>query len=185
MLLPFLLIGMGAAQERQGRPIHPPVIRLPRLGITRIPSPDQKWTLIFEMANWESTRKLWIQKKTSNERKLVRDFERSLDISWSPDSSHFFVNDASGSSETNCYVYDPETLDAIDVTRLLGANSKIVRSFEADHFYVEATRWVNSSELLITLTGYLSSTPPKPGLDGAYRVNLNGSVRTLREGYFR
>jgi hypothetical protein len=137
------------------------------------------------MRNWESTRKLWIQEGTSSERKLVRDFERSLDISWSPDSSHFFVNDASGSTETNCYVYDPQTRRAVDVSKLIAAASRRVRNFEADHFYVDAAHWVSSDELLVTVTGYLSSTPPKPGLDGAYRVNLNGSVRTLREGYFR
>jgi len=36
-------------------------------------------------------------------------------VSWSPDSRHFFVNDASGSTDTLCYVCDPQTLRAVDV----------------------------------------------------------------------
>lgn len=152
--------------------------------MTTIPSPDRNWTLIFEFPDVYKARKLWIQSKGSNEPRLVREFERSLDISWSPDSRHFFVNDASGSNETFCYVYDPETLKAIDVLELLGAGRGKVRKFEADHFYIEAKHWVGSHQLLVTVMGYLSSTPPRPGFEGTYRIDLKGSVRTLHEGYW-
>ena len=185
LLVLLFLPSAGVPQTKSPRSARPSVIRLPRVGVTRIPSPDGKWTLIFEMPSWDSTRKLWIQGNGSTERTLVRDFERSLDISWSPDSRHFFVNDASGSTDTLCYVYDPQTLRAIDVLDLLTAASRRARNFEADHFYLEAKHWVGSDELLITVMGYLSSTPPKPGLSGTYLINLNGSVHTIREGYWR
>ena len=137
------------------------------------------------MVSSEKARKLWIQRNGTAERIPIRDFDRSLDVSWSPDSRHFFVNDASGSTETRCYVYDAETLRAIDVLKLVSADSHRLRNFEADHSYLEAKHWVRSDELLVTFLGYLSSTPPKPGFSGTYRINLKGSVRILHEGYWR
>ena len=200
-LLSTLLLRAGAmAQDKPVRAAsprrHPRVVKLPQGSLTRIPSPDRKWTLVFEfhqppedpagcVAAGEVSRKLWIERTGSKERKFIREFERSLDISWSPDSRHFFINDASGSSDTLSYVYDPENLKAVDLLTVLNAASPRLRRFRADHFYVEAKHWINSEELLVTVDGYLSSTPPGPGLSGVYRVNLNGAVYPTREGYWR
>lgn len=185
LLALVLLSWVGSAQTKPTRAAYPRVIALPQGPLTRIPSPNRKWTLIFEFSDVNKPRKLWIQRKGSGERTLVRDFDRSLDVSWSPDSQHFFVNDASGSTDTLCYVYGPETLRPMNVLELLTSASRRASNFEADHFYVEAKHWVGSDELLVTVMGYLSSTPPKPGFSGTYRINLNGSVRTIREGYWR
>src|SRR5712664_3988736 len=96
----------------------PPVVSLPRGEVSRIPSPNGKWTLIFECPNDCSERKLWIEENASHTRKLVKEYDRSLRISWAPDSRLFFVNDASGSTETRCYLYDPTTLKETDLAKL-------------------------------------------------------------------
>ena len=102
-LLPFAVTAQTEPARRQ-----PIVVTLPQGPVTRIPSPDRKWMLVFEFpapdkshsadcrTGENETRKLWIKRKGSRERTLVRDFDRSFDISWSPDSHHFFVNDVSG-----------------------------------------------------------------------------------------
>src|SRR5229473_7409645 len=111
----------------QTKPAHSPVVVLPRVhgtslaAVTRIPSPNGKWTLIFECPNDCSERKLWIEENASHARKLVKEYERSLSISWAPDSRLFFVNDASGSTETLCYLYDPTTLKETDLARVVVA----------------------------------------------------------------
>jgi len=195
LLWTVLLLPCCIAAQSKPTHLHTPVINLPRGTVTHILSPDRKWMLIFELIGdpltegcpgaEEVKRKLWIQRKGSSERKLVREFERSLDVSWSPDSRHFFINDASGSNGTLAYVYDTETLKVVDVQEMLAAASRGVRNFEADHFYVQAKHWVSPDALLVTVNGYLSSTPPTPGLSGSYTVHLNGVVRTIREGYWR
>src|SRR5438552_6359740 len=81
---------------------HPPVVDLPRAAVTPIPSPNGKWILIFECPNDCSERKLWIEESASHTRKLVKEHERSLSISWAADSRLFFVDDAPGSTETRC-----------------------------------------------------------------------------------
>jgi hypothetical protein len=97
-------------------------------------------------------RKLWIKHKGSRERTRVRDFERSLDISWSPDSRHFFVNDTSGSTDTLGYVYDPVTLKATALADVVTSGDPNAKKYlGAGHSYLEANHWINSHELLVTL----------------------------------
>src|SRR6267143_1431987 len=79
LLALFFPSSAGVPQTKPPRSVRPFVIRLPRVGVTRIPSPDGKWTLMFEMPSGDSTRKLWIRRNGSTERTLVRDFERSLE----------------------------------------------------------------------------------------------------------
>lgn len=177
----------GVAQAKSAPATHTPLIRLPQGALTTVASPDQKWKLIFEFQSVYETRKLWIQPKGSNRRTLVREFQRSLDISWSPDSRHFFVNDRSASGETRPYIYEPASLQAIDLAELVGkASPKAADYLGSDHSYLEATRWINSQEVILKLTSYFSEPPPqRPGFSGTYRVNLGGTVRRLKEQYWR
>jgi len=171
----------------QTKSVHPPVVDLPRAhetslaAVSRIPSPNGKWTLIFECPNDCSERKLWIEEKASHTRKLVKEYERSLSISWAPDSRLFFVNDASGSTETLCYVYDPTSLKETDMAKLILAGDPDAAQFlNAGHSYLNAKRWVNSHELLVVLEGHNDGLPPG-GFTVRYRVDLNGSVRKLSQ----
>ena len=182
-----LLLSAVVAQTKPTYSAHSHVVSLPRENVTHIPSLDRKWTLIFEISDVYKTQKLWIQRNGSSERTPVRDFERSLDISWSPDSHHFFVNDASGSTETLCYVYEPVTLKVTDVAQLVAkASPKGAKYLGAHHSYLNAKRWVNSHQVIVKLEAYFDESPPNtPGFSGTYLVDLNGSVRKLRERYWR
>ena len=183
LMLPWATV----AQTKSPRGVHSAVISLPQGAVTRIPSPDRNWTLIFEFPNVYKPRNLWIQHKGSNERRLVREFERSLDISWSPDSQHFFVNDASGSGETRPYVYDPATLQSIDLAALVAkASPKADNYLGADHSYLDAKQWMSPHELLVKMMAYFSEPPPqRPGFSGTYHVDLSGSVQKVHERYWR
>lgn len=177
----------GPAQSNSRRGVYSEVVSLPQGAITTIPSPNQNWTLIFEFPDVYKGRKLWIRHKGSDDRRLVREFERSLDVSWSPDSQHFFVNDASGSGETRPYVYDPATLQFIDLAAFVAkASPKADDYLGADHSYLDAKHWINSHELLIKLMAYFSEpSSRRPGFSGTYRVDLSGSVQKAHEAYWR
>jgi hypothetical protein len=181
LLVSIFLVQMSWMTEAQGKPAHRPVVDLPRGAVSRIPSPDGKWTLIFECPNECSERKLWIENNTSHTRKLVKEYDRSLSISWSPDSRHFFVNDASGSTETLSYVYDPVTLKVTDLSKVLVAGDpKAGEYVGVGHSYLQAIRWINSRELTVVLYGHFDEPPPR-GFTLRYRVNLNGKVRKLSQ----
>jgi hypothetical protein len=178
-LVSSFLIQIPWIAKAQVKSAHSGVVDLPRSGVSRIPSPDRKRTLIFECPNDCSERKLWIEENSSHKRKLVKEYERSLSISWAPDSRLFFVNDASGSTETLCYIYDPATLKETDLAKVVVAGDpKAGEYVGAGHSYLKAMRWINSRELIVVLYGHFDEPPPR-GFTLRYRVNLNGNVRKL------
>ena len=199
LLLFYFLPCSGTAQTKPNHLLRPPVVTLPQGAVTRISSPDRKWVLTFEfpaadeppshgcLTGENDVRKLWIQRKESNDRTLVRDFERSLDISWSPDSQHFFVNDASGSGETRPYIYDPATLHSTNLAALVAkASPKAANYLNADHSYLEVKHWINSHEVLVKMMAYFSEPPPqRPGFGATYRIDLDGTIHKVHEGYWR
>jgi hypothetical protein len=176
----FIQIGKPSATT-QTESEHTPVVVLPRGGISRIPSPNAKWTLIFECPNDCGDRKLSIEENKSHTQRLVKEYERSLSISWAPDSRSFFVDDASGSTETLCYVYDPATLKETDIAKVVLAGDPDAAQFlNAGHSYLKAIRWINSRELFVVLEGYNDGLPP--GLFTVrYRIGLDGSVHKLSQ----
>jgi hypothetical protein len=181
LLVSIFLVHAPFITEAQVQSAHQPVVELPRGAVSRIPSPDGKWTLIFECPRECSERKLWIVNNSSHTRKLVKEYDRSLSISWSPDGCHFFVNDASGSTETLCYVYDPNTLKVTDLAKVLVAGAPNADEYVGSgHSYLNAKRWINSHELVLVLSGH-SDEPPLRGFTIRYRVDLNGRVRKLSQ----
>jgi hypothetical protein len=86
MILRVLMTGVLLIQlpslATQTKSPQPPVVDLPRAAVSRIPSPNGRWTLIFECPNDCSERKLSIVENTSHARRLVKEYERSLSISW-------------------------------------------------------------------------------------------------------
>jgi hypothetical protein len=190
-LLPFTMTAQTEPAHHQ-----PIVVSLPQGPVTRIPSPDRKWMLVFEFpaadkslaadcrAGENQVRRLWIRHHGSGDRTLVRDFARSLDISWSPDSRHFFVNDASGSTDTLGYVYDPVTLKPTGLSDVVtSADPSAKKYLGAGHSYLEANRWINSQELLVTLWGHFDEE--RIGFKIKYRVDLNGRVERLYKREYR
>jgi hypothetical protein len=167
--------------DAQTKSAYPPVVVLPRAAVSRIPSPNGKWALIFECPNYSSARRLSIEDSASHTRRLVGEYERSLSISWAPDSHLFFVNDAYASNEALSYIYDPITLRATDLAKLLVADDPGAAQFlGVGHSYLHARRWLNSQELLVVLYGHFDEPPPR-GFTLKYRVALNGRVRKISQ----
>ena len=101
LLMIALLAQPSCFANAQFESVHKGVVELPRGPVTRIPSPNRRWTLIFECPDNCRERKLWAEDSTSRARKLVKEYERSLAIAWAPDSERFFVNDDYGSNGSN------------------------------------------------------------------------------------
>lgn len=182
LLTTLSLLGRGhLLAAGQTRAAYTPVVTLPRGEATRIPSPNRKWTLVFECPDECKERKLWIEENASHSRKLVKEYERSLDVSWAPDSRLFFVNDASGSTETRCYIYEAGSLKETDLAQIVLARDPSAAQFlNSGHSYLEAKRWNNSHELLIILEGH--NDGERPGaFTVVYDVGVTGSVHKLSQ----
>ncbi len=175
--------------DAQTKMLQSRVVVLPRGPLTRIVSPDRKWTLIFECPNDCSQRKLWIEDRKEHKRRAVREFERSLSLSWSPDGHLFFVSDEMGSNETDSYVYDPVTLKVTDLADIVVAADAVAREYlKAGHAYLRATRWINSHELMVSLFGHFDERWPRSlklrhpsSFSLRYRLDLRGSTKKVSE----
>jgi hypothetical protein len=177
----FLLTCVPLSVAGQTKVTHTPVVTLPRGEITRVASPNRKWTLVFECPNECKERKLWVEENASHSRKLVKEYERSLDVSWAPDSRLFFVNDASGSTETRCYIYEPDSLKETDLSQIiLGRDPSAAQFLNAGHSYLEAKQWNNSNELRVILEGHNDGEPPR-AFTVVYHVGVTGSVYKLSQ----
>jgi hypothetical protein len=148
LLANILLVLLPLITGAQTESSRGTLVDLPHAAVTRISSPDGKWTLIFECPNDCSSRKLSIEDNASHTRRPVGEYDRNLSIAWAPDSRLFFVNDARASDQALCYVYDPTTLRTIDVAMLLVSRAaNAVQFLNAGHSYLKAKRWVNSHAL--------------------------------------
>lgn len=177
----ILLASLLQVQAAQVVSATQEVVSLPKGAITRLASPNGKWTLVFECPNDCAERKLWIEDSSSRARRLVKEYDRDLDISWAPDGRSFFVNDNSGSNGALCYVYNPVDLKETDLTAAVTSGDAAAKKFlEAGHAYLNAKRWISSRELLVALWGHFDD-PPARGFTILYRVNLAGGIQKLSQ----
>jgi hypothetical protein len=63
---------------------------------------------------------------------------------------------------------------------ILAKSADVKRFLNAGHSYVQATRWVDSRELIVVLFGHFDD-PPIGGFTLRYRVELNGDVHKLSQ----
>lgn len=175
MLAAFLLISLQMTMRAQDP--SPPVS--PR-SVSRIQSPDRKWSLILEAPG--DQRRLWIENTASHAKRLVNAFNRSASLSWAPDSRLFFVNDEWGSNGTDAYVFETSSLKKTDLADLLAAQyPAIVADYRnAGHVYFEAVRWLGPHVLLVRLTGHFDE-PPTREFTFRFQLDLDGAVRKIAE----
>jgi hypothetical protein len=185
LLMIALLTQLSYCADAQVRSVPTGVVELPRGPVTRIPSPNGRWILIFECPDHCRERKLWAEDRTSHTRKLVKEYERSLAIAWAPDSERFFVNDDYGSNGSDSYVIDPASLKSTDLsTIVVKSDAEAAQFLKAGHSYVRAGRWLNSHELIVVLFGHFDDPPPR-GIPSSftikYQVDFNGSAKKISQ----
>jgi hypothetical protein len=179
------LLLLSSAALAQSNVKAPPVVDLPRGEITLIPSPDLNWRLVFECPHDCTHRILSVEDAHTHARKLVRNFDRSLSISWSPDSRWFFVNDELANKQTLSYLYDPVTLKATELSTFLEAGDRAAAQYlRAGHSYLEARRWIDAHDMLVTLEGRTDELP-LVGFALAYRISVDGTVHKISEHVYK
>jgi hypothetical protein len=148
--------------------------QLPGKRMIRVPSPDGHWVLISSPLMPSGDGTLSIEESKTGQHTVVKHFERSLGVGWSPDSKAYFLNDQEGSNITEAYVYWPEKADPLRLDDLILKHDTEANAIRADHTYFRIRRWYNTQTLLVEYCGY-SSESPTVQFDFFYRVYLTGS----------
>jgi hypothetical protein len=95
-----------------------------------------------------------LDRRTAAKRKLYS-YARSVNVSWSPDSSKISITDFGGSDFANCVVLTLSDGSSVDVSADLQRRPDLRPYFEDnDHVYCEIVRWMNVDTLLVRVHGY-------------------------------
>jgi hypothetical protein len=102
----------------------------------------------------------------SNVRRELFDYDRHVDVLWSPDSTLFAVTDYGESDLSHCRVFSVDekikTVSALDqLSRTLSESERkrLQRLQSNHHFYVAASAWTASKELKLKVWGHGAADP--------------------------
>lgn len=100
-VLSVTLLGLPVGSTPQGNR-KTAMVSLPTDRTETIPSPDGAWALV---AGPITERTIMLENRSEHTQTLVKEYSRSLQVGWSPDSRAFFVNDAYGSNLEDAFIY--------------------------------------------------------------------------------
>jgi len=147
---------------------------LPRSKTVRIQSPNGSWTLIASLFSAVHANTLTLEEHTTHRDKIVKLYDRSIGVGWSPDSQAFFLNDAYGSDREGAYIYRLGEDQPFPLDNLILKFDSDARRISADHTYFRVRRWFNASTILVEYCGH-GSDPPAQQFDFLYRISLSGT----------
>jgi hypothetical protein len=144
-----------------------------------LPSPDNVWTLRSGCDACSTGRALWLVSNGDHHRRLVRRYDGTLRVGWSPDGDKFFVNEEEAGDKASAYVVDPSSLKMTELGKLIAAGDpESAKYLEATHSHVSARAWLDSNALLVNVTGHLDQ-PPLDQFEVQFQVHLDGAVTRL------
>jgi hypothetical protein len=138
--------------------------------------PQGRWSIQWRAPSAGGRHVLWLKPIRGGAVTKVLEFDRSVDLLWSPDGQALAITDRAGSSESSLKVASGGTLERIvNVEEKLQASlGHLPAIFNNGHRYFEVVRWVRSDALLFRVRAYDS----EPGNEyrGTFRYNLTGQV---------
>jgi dipeptidyl aminopeptidase/acylaminoacyl peptidase len=127
-----------------------------------IQSPDGRYVVLNEDSDTrEPAHRLLLKKKGSKVALQVLSYGRSVDVLWSPDSSHLIVVDHEGSDSTNSFIFTlPGMAEPVDLRAEMESKLRENRSvFQNHHVYIKAVRWMNPNTIRLKIWGYGNEDP--------------------------
>lgn len=124
-------------------------------------SPSGEWALAsLSFVNRRMAHMLVLVNLQTSEIRHVKDYGRGVDVAWSPDNAHFLVNDHFASDESDCYIYDRNTLQATRLLTLLVAALPETKKFlQYDPHYLMCESWISNRALVVHFFGWGGDTP--------------------------
>jgi hypothetical protein len=177
VLLCFFCLGMIAPLSAQALPDSASKVSpyVPEHPVSMI-SPDNVWTLRSGCETCSAGRALWLISNADHHRRLVRRYDGSLRVGWSPDGNKFFLNEEEQDGKASSYVVDPASLKVIELSKIIRtADASSAKYLDSSHSCVSARDWLTADTLVVELTGHLDQ-PPIDQFELQFQVHLTGDV---------
>jgi hypothetical protein len=114
-----------------------------------------------------------LENLSDHKQTLVKEYERSVQVGWSPDSRAFFVNDAYVSNLEDAFVYWIDSKKPLLLNDAIRGRDKEADMFPADHAYFQVGRWLSAHEVLVEYCGHGGENPAQQ-FDFVYAVSFAG-----------
>ncbi len=160
-------VAVGASPQNNRKPR---IVTLPPERTETVQSPDGAWALI---AGPIPERTIILENRSDHKQTLIKEYSRSAQIGWSPDSRAFFVNDAYGSNLEDAFIYRVGTKEPLSLNDAIRSGDKEADALPADHAYFRVGRWVGANEVLAEYCGHGGENPIRR-FDFIYAVILDG-----------
>ena len=120
--------------------------------IHRAPSPDGKADILNTDRDKEPNHVLSIQDRDKHTIRELFPYPRHVDVSWSPDSKFFFVNDYFGSDVSRCLIVDRAHLHKRDIVRVLKEEiDRVSAHFTGSMWLVTCSSWLGDDKVKVSL----------------------------------
>jgi hypothetical protein len=146
-----LFVFFTMSDSSHGQSSRTAAVSLPTDSTVSIPSPDRRWVLI---ASPFPERTIVLMDRIEKRRTLIKKYDRSLQVGWSPDSKAFFFNDAYGSNLEDAFVYWVESKEPLLLNDLVLSHDNEASAVPADHAYFQVRRWQSATNLLVEYCGH-------------------------------
>jgi len=146
----------------------------------RCRSPRGLWEVEWQEPSGDGRDVLWLKPTPSGTRAKLMEFDRSVDLLWSPDGRALAVTDRAGSSESVVWVFTgPKLLRRVNVEERLRASlGQLPEIFENGHRYFESLGWSSSDLLRFRVRAYDSE--PGRMYEANFRYHLSDGVSRER-----
>jgi hypothetical protein len=121
--------------------------------IHRAPSPDGKADILNTDRDKEPNHVLSIQDRDKHTIRQLFPYDRHVEVSWSPDSKFFFVNDYFGSDVSRCLIVDRAHLRKHDTLAALQKDmDKITAHFIGSMRFVTCSSWRKGDKVKVSIS---------------------------------
>jgi len=162
-----------ASAQTTGRAIKAGGIELPSDTTVRVPSPDGRWVLVASPLGLSNEKTLVLEDRETHKKSVIKRYDRTIRIGWSPDGNAFFLNDELGSNIEEAYIYWPKESKPLELDSPILLKDSEAKRVPADHTYFRVLRWVTSKTMLVEYCGHNSGSSAQQ-FDFIYRISLMG-----------
>lgn len=101
----------------------------------------------------------------------IHKYNRHVLVEWSPDGKYLSITDFQESTNTTCFLYDILSATKIDlVEEAMQADKSIAHHLKNEHAYLQCSKWLSPSRVLLKLTAWGSNNPK--GVEKYYKYSI-------------
>ena len=137
------------------------------------------YAVVWNEATERKRHELLLKTLKTGKTELLLQFDRQVDILWSPDGRHVAVTNWVGSNVAEIVVFRPRLGKPIDLADVMDKAIGVLPQISGnDHVYFEALQWLDRQRLRFKVFGH--GDHDRNGFEQFFDYDISGSVRRAK-----